>query len=41
MTGTLTPSGTNTLPVRALTLRGRQVDLTVDTPEEPVTFAVA
>jgi len=36
-TGTLTPRGTNTLPIRELVLRGRQVDITVDTPDGPVT----
>jgi hypothetical protein len=38
-TGTITPQGTNTLQVRSLRLTGQQVDLLVDTPEGPVTFA--
>lgn len=36
-TGTLTPRGTNTLPIRELVQRGLRVDLTVDTPDGPVT----
>jgi hypothetical protein len=39
LTGTLAPAGTNTLPVRALTMRADSAHLTVDTPEGPVTFA--
>ncbi len=38
LTGTLAPAGTNTLPVRALVLRGDSAHMTVDTPEGPVTF---
>ena len=38
LTGTLAPTGTNTLPVRALTLRGDSAHMVVDTPEGPVTF---
>ena len=38
LTGTLAPTGTNTLPVRALTLRGDSAHMMVDTPEGPVTF---
>ncbi|MBC7898015.1 MAG: hypothetical protein H7066_21515 [Cytophagaceae bacterium] len=37
-TGTLSPQGTNALPVRSLVLRRDQVAMTVDTPEGPVTF---
>ena len=37
-TGTLSPQGTNTLPVRSLVVRRDQVVMTVDTPEGPVTF---
>ncbi len=37
-TGTLTPSGTNTLPVRVLTVAGQQVRMTVDSADGPVTF---
>lgn len=37
-TGTLSPQGTNTLPVRSLVVRRDQVAMTVDTPEGPVTF---
>ncbi len=37
-TGTLTPAGTNTLPVRALEVAGRQVAMTVDSAEGPVVF---
>ena len=36
--GTITPAGTNTLTVRSLTLNGLNADMTVDTPEGPVTF---
>jgi hypothetical protein len=36
--GTLAPTGTNTLPVRALVLRGDSAHMAVDTPEGPVTF---
>jgi hypothetical protein len=36
--GTLAPTGTNTLPVRALVLRGDSTHLVVDTPEGPVLF---
>ena len=32
-TGTLSPQGTNTLPVRSLVVRRDQVVMTVDTPE--------
>jgi hypothetical protein len=38
LTGTISPAGMNTLPVRALTLRGDSAHMTVDTPEGPVTF---
>ena len=37
-TGTLSPQGTNSLPVRSLVVRRDQVAMTVDTPEGPVTF---
>jgi hypothetical protein len=38
-TGTLTPAGTNTLPVRSLILRQTTIAMTIDTPDGPVTFA--
>src|SRR5215213_3050632 len=38
LTGTLAPTGTNTLPVRSMTLRGDSAHMIVDTPEGPVTF---
>jgi hypothetical protein len=37
-TGTLTPRGTNTLPVRVLTVTGRDVRMTVDSAEGAVVF---
>lgn len=37
-TGTLTPAGTNTLPVRALRVAGQQVVMTVDSAEGAVVF---
>lgn len=37
-TGTLTPDGTNTLPVRILTVAGRHVRMTVDSAEGAVLF---
>ncbi len=40
-TGTLTPRGTNTLPIRELVQRGLHVDLIVDTPDGPVTVTGA
>jgi hypothetical protein len=36
--GTITPEGTNTMPVRSLTLTGDSVAMLVETPEGPVTF---
>ena len=38
LTGTLAPTGTNTLPVRSLIVRGDSAHMIVDTPEGPVTF---
>jgi hypothetical protein len=37
-TGELRAAGPNALPVRSVTLTGRTVDLTVESPEGPVTF---
>lgn len=37
-TGTLTPQGTNTLPVRSLVQQQQKIAMIVDTPEGPVTL---
>jgi hypothetical protein len=41
LTGTISPSGQSTLPVRSLTMRGDSAHMIVDTPEGAVTFGGA
>lgn len=37
-TGSITPEGQGTLPVRSLTVAGQALEMTVETPEGPVVF---